>query len=481
MQKKAVLFSAGEYLNSHTYPKPTLDLSGVKYDILAIEKRLNQIGFSVEKKENTYRDEYIPLLQKSTEGVPTDAVHLVYFSGHGGHCNGKNYIYPSDFAARYDASNDLDVASINIEDIISIFKGKGRLILILDACRRVFGISKGYYSEMVSSENVYIAYGTMFQSKSTGIKDGLSWFTEAICDEILTPNIDVDTLFTRVRQNIFTKHYTQIPPSVNALLDKVVLHSELNFSNTDKQVYDFIEKFGDEYTDKYGYFHGDDLVFIDAAQYYNIGLLDAIWMFQKVKNKIYKDMGVKIDDLSEAEAKLVSFLGFTRGDKFFTCDESHTWYYNGRQIRMGEIFLLPPSMQQKLPEQGKEIQIEGGVTCNVDNSKLFFTLVSNIPDKTPLISTLRGKNYCAQSKSVVVKKEAVFGGFSNHDQFLTDGIYELEIICPSYSVMPDSVKLIFGEDNRNLIGNYVKHSPIDGNTIKMIFTCTVNDINVDII
>ncbi len=481
MQKKAVLFSAGEYLNSLTYPKPTLDLSGVKYDILAIEKRLNQIGFSVEKKENTYKDEYIPLLQKSAENVPTDAVHVVYFSGHGGHCNGKNYIYPSDFAARYDASNNLDDASINIEDIISVFKGKGRLILILDACRSDFGISKGYYSEMVSSENVYIAYGTMFQAKSTGIEDGLSWFTEAICDEILTPNIDVDTLFTRVRQNIFTKHYTQIPPSVNALLDKVVLHSELNYSNTDKQVYDFIEKYGDEYTDKYGYFHGDDLIFIDAAQYFNIGLLDAIWMFKKVDNKIYKDKGVKIPELSETEAKLVSFLGFSRGEKFFTCDRNHTWYYNGRQIRMGEIPPLPPSMQQKLPEQGKEIQIEGSVTCSVDNNKLFFTLLSNIPDETPLISTLRGKNYCAQSKSVVVKKEAIFGGFSNRNQFLADGIYEIDITCPIYNVMPESVKIKFGEDNRNLIGKYVEHNPIGGNTMKMIFNCSVHDATANII
>ena len=51
MKKNAVLFSAGEYLNSRTFPKPSCDLSGVKYDILAIEKRLKQIGFNVIKKE----------------------------------------------------------------------------------------------------------------------------------------------------------------------------------------------------------------------------------------------------------------------------------------------------------------------------------------------------------------------------------------------------------------------------------------------
>lgn len=38
MRKNAILFSAGEYQNSKTFPKPTCDLSGVKFDILAIEK-----------------------------------------------------------------------------------------------------------------------------------------------------------------------------------------------------------------------------------------------------------------------------------------------------------------------------------------------------------------------------------------------------------------------------------------------------------
>ena len=179
----------------------------MKVDILAIEKRLKQIGFDVTKKENINKSEYIPALQQCADKSPSDAIHIVYFSGHGGHSNGKNFIYPSDFTAQYDITNDIEKAGINIEDIISVFKGKGRLILILDACRKDFGVSKGYFSEMTSAENVYIAYGTMFQDGSTGVNNGLSWFTEAICDEILAPNIDVDTLFTRVRQNIFTKFY----------------------------------------------------------------------------------------------------------------------------------------------------------------------------------------------------------------------------------------------------------------------------------
>jgi hypothetical protein len=453
MQRRAVLFSAGEYLDSRTYPKPSLELVGIKYDILALEKRLTQIGFTVTKKENVGKDEYIPTLQLSVEHSPNDAIHIVYFSGHGGHYNGKNYIYPSDFARRYDLSNDLDEASVNIEDIISIFKGKGRLILILDACRCDFGISKGYYSEMTSSEDVYIAYGTLFGSASTATS-GFSWFTEAICDEILTPNIDVDILFTQVRRNILTKHYVQTPPSVNTLLDKIILHSELYYDDIDKQIYDFVERYGDEYSDKYGYFHGDDLIFIDAAQYFNIGLLDAIWKFRIVSNKIFKDKGVDLPELNEAEEKLVSFLGFTRSEKFFTFDESHTWYYNGRQIRMGEIPPLPPSMQRKLPETGKELNVR--LEAKKESGNII--VETNLPEQSEI--------FVWDSKSKFSKKLVISNG-----KIIIPDADEIKKVIIDSSIFgtDDNTKRLIGDKSRNLIGEYVKYHPIYGNQVKCVF------------
>lgn len=455
MKKSAVLFSAGEYLDSKIFPKPSCDLSGVKYDIVAIEKRLKQIGFNVIKKENINKSEYIPTLRQCADKSPSDAIHIVYFSGHGGHSNGKNYIYPSDFTAEYDATNDITMASVNIEDIVSVFKGKGRLILILDACRKDFGLSRGYFSEMTSAENVYIAYGTMFQDESQGVNNGLSWFTEAICDEILTPNIDVDTLFTRVRQNIFNKHYIQIPQSMNALLDKVVLHTELNYDDTDKQVYDFIRQYEDEYTDKYGYFHGDDLIFIDAAQYFSIGLLDAIWKFKKVDKKLYKDKGVTVPELSEDEEKLISFLNFTRSKKFFSCNEiSHTWYYNGRQIRMGEIPPLPQSMQPKLPEQGKEFYVE--LNAKKENGSI--VIETNLPEQCEVL--IKHNKIKFSKKFKVSEGKIVIGE--------EDGISRIEIDSSVFTA-DVSLQEKIGEGCRNLVGKYIKYNPRFGNHIKCDF------------
>lgn len=451
MKKNAILFSASNYEKSSLIRAD--DLPGVKYDIHAMHKRLIQIGFEVKQIENVSKDQIIPALEDNASNSPCDAIHIVYFTGHGGHSNGNNYIYPIDFASRFDTSKDIETSAINIRDIISIYKGKGRLILILDACRSDFESSKGYYSEITAAEDVYIAYGTQFQHTSIGISNEMSPFTKAICDEILEPNIDVDELFTRVRRNVYSKYQVQIPASVNALLNKIILHKQLSYTNFDEEVYKFVKKYADDYNNKYGYFHGDDLIFIDAAQYFNISFLDAVWKFRKVDNKVYTDRGAKIPLLPEDESKFVTFHGLFRGKEYFTCDENHTWYYNGRQIRMGEIPPLPASMQPEAPELGKELY----VTFNIQKYDDSIIITTNLPD-----------NYILLVKSNLSK---------NLDRkTVTNGSVMLEnaqnissIIIGSAFITDSSVKKQLGTKARNLIGEYVKYDPICGNQIHAVF------------
>ena len=418
MKKNAILFSASNYKKSSLIRAD--DLPGVKYDIHAMYKRLTQIGFEVKQIENVSKDQIIPALEDNASNSPCDAIHIVYFTGHGGHANGNNYIYPIDFASRFDTSKDIETSAMNIRDIISIYKGKGRLILILDACRSDFESSKGYYSEITAAEDVYIAYGTQFQHTSIGISNQMSPFTKAICDEILEPNI---------------------------------LHKQLSYTNFDEEVYKFVKKYADDYNNKYGYFHGDDLIFIDAAQYFNISFLDAVWKFRKVDNKVYTDRGAKIPLLPEDESKFVTFHGLFRGKEYFTCDENHTWYYNGRQIRMGEIPPLPASMQPEAPELGKELY----VTFDIQKYDDSIIITTNLPD-----------NYILLVKSNLSK--------NSDRKTVTNGSIMLEnaqnissITIGSAFITDSSVKKQLGTKARNLIGEYVKYDPICGNQIHAVF------------
>lgn len=456
MKKNALLFSAGNYLDSKSFRKSDLDLTGVKYDVKSVEKRLNQIGLSVSVQQDAKKDDVLRLAAELASQSISDTVNIIYFSGHGGHSAGMDYIYPVDFGILYDQSCRVDEAGINILDIISLFKNKGVLILILDACRSDFdGVSKGYFSEMTSAENVYIAYGTMFQDTARATQNRVSPFTEAVCDEILAPNISVDELFTRVRQNIFRKYCIQIPVSVTGLLDKVCLKVIDNIDDIDRQVHNFVQTYGNQYCEKYGYFHGDDLIFIDAAQYFGISLLDAIWKFRKVEDSIYSARGVNLPQLSETESKIVSFLSFQRGSKFFTYDVSHTWYYNGRQIRMGEIPPLPPSMQRQLPEAGKEIIIDFSVDKIDDN----IIIKTNIPNGCELFiyDNVRkfAPEYMVETGEIRIDK--------------AKEITKITIESGIFSDNPDALDLL-GVKLRNIAGKCVEYHPINGNQVKVNFT-----------
>lgn len=104
MKKNAILFSASNYTKSPLIQID--DLPGVKYDIQAMHKRLTQIGFEVKQIENISKNQIIPALEDNASHSPCDAIHIVYFTGHGGHNNGNNYIYPVDFASKFEKSKD---------------------------------------------------------------------------------------------------------------------------------------------------------------------------------------------------------------------------------------------------------------------------------------------------------------------------------------------------------------------------------------
>jgi len=453
MKKNAVLFSAETYQATKNLIMG--DLPGCEYDITAMQKRLTQIGFDVQVIRNAVKDDCFSAIKEATKVSPNDAIHIVYFTGHGGHYGGVNYIFPVDSGSRYDASYDINEAAIDIREIINLFRGKGRLILILDACRDELPHFFGNYSEMTTYENVYIAYGTSFGNASTGVDDDISWFTEAICDEILTPNIDVDTLFTRVRQNIVAKHQVQIPASVNALLDSISLHSTVGYDLSDEKIYDFVEEHGNEYDEKYGYFRGENMVFIDAAQYFDISFLDALWRYQKVKDKKAIDKKIKVPILAEAESKIVSFLCKVKNSPAFVCDEYHTWHYNGRQIRMGEIPPLPPSMQPKLPESGKEIKL----TFDSHKKDDIICITTNLPEKCKVFIR---DNMCDFAKEYVVTSGCIT--IKSASDITEIYIHEYVVFAPD-----EHTKDILGEKNRNLTGEHIKHHPIHGNTINYFY------------
>ena len=101
--------------------------------------------------------------------------------------------------------------------------------------------------------------------------------------------------------------------------------------------------------------------------------------------------------------------------------------------------------------------------------------------ETPLMFTLRGKEYTAQCKSVAGNRISISEWFSDRDNPMKNGFYTIDVSCPIYSVLPEKIKKIFGERNRNICGQYVKFEPVGGTTIHFSYGLVLKNSKVQVI
>ncbi len=64
---------------------------------------------------------------------------------------------------------------------------------------------------------------------------------------------------------------------------------------------------------------------------------------------------------------------------------------------------------------------------------------------------------------------------------MKNGFYTIDVSCPIYSVLPEKIKKIFGERNRNICGQYVKFEPVGGNTIHFSYGLVLKNSKVQVI
>ena len=446
MKKRALLFGADKYVDVPSLP-------ATKFDVQSLGRRLRQLDFDVYSKLDLTRQEMLDELSSFGAAAPCDSINIVYFSGHGGQDNGENYIYTGDFIENLRKGIPFGQAALNIKNIPECFIRNVKLIIILDACRTDFfaGYS-GNFSEMVAFPNTYIAYATQFRKESI-CDSTCSYFTEQLCEHILTPNITLDQLFTEVRATLYNKYSIQIPNSVNGLRENIILNSQPSFQDIDIKIYNFVSRYGDMYTDKYGCFAGDDLVFIDAAQCYGVSLLDAIYKHYIVScQKCHQP-----EDVSEAEKKLISLWNML-GKHRLTQNKFYTWEYNGRPLRLGEIPPLPASMQCMKPEPGKQLSVEMKATI-IDNGLLINT---NLPDNFQFFGYWNNNIFMP---TVVVKDGRIEIPFPD----TSATIHTVYLHSVAANVTGVDMKIV-GDKCRNLTGPYVKFEPISGSYVE--FQCT---------
>jgi len=438
MRKRALL------LGVEDYKEPITQVTSVQNDINTLKYKLNQLSFEIFTNFNCKYDDIANSVDNFYEKAPTDSINIVYFTGHGFHYRGQNYVAPIDF----DLSKPIEKNGYNVENFFNCSQNKITKIIVIDACRNNFEQQyKGDYTSTFSlPQDTYIAYATQFGTVASYTKYGLSHFTETICNNILFPNISVNELFEKVRYDLDKNGYPQISNCISGLRNKVVLNESIYTTNLDCEVYEYIEENGDRYEKISGYVAGEYEIFIDASQRFQIPLLDTYFMYSKIQSSKYHT-----DLLPEAESKLVTFF-IMKDSQYFKVDNNYTWYYKGRKIRMGEIPPLPDSMERLGPLEGKAIDVE--FSYSTDDTSLY--LKTTLPDGFILhLTTNKTKSFI---NGEVNKNECRFD--------IKPGTREVKLTSPIVSIMKNLNQETVGEKGRNLVGNLVKFDPIFGNTIE---------------
>jgi hypothetical protein len=420
-------------------------ITAAKNDLKVMEHKLSQIKFDLIIQSDLKKQEILDNIKTFINAAECDSINIIYFSGHGFQYQGTNYIVPIDFIVS-DARN----SGCSLDEIISFTISKqAQFIFIVDACRDNIDSSLSLnYSDMKGYPNVFIAFATQFNLTASYTPNDVSFFTKAICNNILIPNIAIQELFLRIRTELFNTKGSQLSNTIDCLLKPLVLNEIICTDKTDEKIYDFVEQYGERYNEKHGYFAGEIELFIDASQIFDIGILDIMYRYTKVSSKKYSQKILDEDVHKWIDLKYLISMGLK--------EIRYNWYFKGRRVRMGEIPLLPLSMEKPLPVPGKEIQVQFDVKLKQNEVQVKTTL----PDGYILSLSIENLVY-SMSETVENNKCT----FNLDNSAIKDAIYKVILTSPIINVMPKLDKSVVGESARNLVGEFVEFDEIYGNTI----------------
>lgn len=441
MKRRALLIGEKNYEN----PKEVIDVA--PRDVSVLMSKLGKVSFECESHIDVKNQELPSVIEDFLIATPCDSINIIYFSGHGFQYKGKNYIVPIDMNSEFAKHKNVDSAAYDINRIFSCICKSIKLIVIIDACRsNVENTYDGKYSEALTPpKDTMIAYATQFNTTAGYNKYNMSYFTSSLCNNILEPNTTIDSLFTKVRAELISLGHLQLSHCVSNLTMDIYLNKIYDIQDVDSKIYDFIEKYGDEYEKKIGVINGEFEVFVDASVYFDIPLLDVYYKYQKVQSQIF-DASL----LDEKIQKTIDFM-IIRSNSLFRYDKYHNWHYRDKVIRMGEIPVLPIDMQEKLPVEGKELLI----LMNYEYSNHVLKVITNLPDGFYLqLSRNGGYGFV---------KGVVENGVVEFVDIVEVGKYKLK--SPVVNVMKSVDRTVVGEKGRNLLGEFISFNPIGGKTV----------------
>jgi hypothetical protein len=187
-------------------------LANAVADARAMKRELELRGFQVVYRENATRVDMYDAINEFLGKLSTDAVGMVYYSGHGVQIDSENFLVGTDQKAEKEA--DVTRDGINLARLLdSMTKVGPRFsLVVLDACRnnpfqssgRSIGVSKGLAPPLSNAEGLMIVYSAGANQEAldrlgAGDTDPNGLFTREFIKAMRKPGLNVQDMISGVK------------------------------------------------------------------------------------------------------------------------------------------------------------------------------------------------------------------------------------------------------------------------------------------
>ncbi|MCF6321049.1 MAG: caspase domain-containing protein [Rhizobiaceae bacterium] len=230
-KRVALVLGNSDYDNAPTLANPRNDAEDMT-------EKLTSLGFEVVGGFDLNNDQMRDKIREFSIKLRDADVGLFFYAGHALQVNGRNYLAPVDTNIQYES--DLDFETIPMDFIQRQMERETKTaLLFLDACRnnplldnvkgktRAFQSTRGLARDDNTSEGTFIAFATQPDNVALDGTGRNSPFTRALLDNLSRPGIEISTLMTDVRRQVFqATEEKQIPWTNSSLLGRFYFNED---------------------------------------------------------------------------------------------------------------------------------------------------------------------------------------------------------------------------------------------------------------
>src|ERR1700733_10907883 len=224
-KRVALVIGNGAYQNA-------VRLDNAVFDARAVADSFRKLGFQVVDGYDLDIDQMRSKVSEFSAALSDSKSAVIYYAGHGISVDEENYLVPTDIVLK--SPTDLDLNAISVSLLLKQMKRDERVnIVILDACRDnpfAAALAKQKTRALVVERGLTpidgdLARGTLIAFASDPKSSALdgptgahSPFTEAFLAHLFDAGVPIDTVMSRVRNDVWEKTGHHQLPWVNTSL-----------------------------------------------------------------------------------------------------------------------------------------------------------------------------------------------------------------------------------------------------------------------